>query len=462
MLRRLLHITLFLIGLVCTSGWILSIDSMPFWSWTRNKLGHLDKEIDRYDTLFLGSSRMHYALMPDVFDRRMAELGAPTRSYNLALSGQRPHDVDEILQGLLARGPKQVKRVVIELCCWELDYREGDWMAVQEVEMRTARSFVPRFRTILAGRAGWQEKVSLSFHHVVHTLVNVLRIGQGARIVDDLLARARGDGYGMVYPPVAEGYYCIDETPLEHWQRVHREFVAAPTLPLEAIAGKVKNIAPDWLAGTFRSEILRAEAAALQAAGIETVFVVLPEITWGFFGRAQVASIRDLRVMELDHPQEQRPIFELDLWWDPSHLCRKGAERFSSYFAERLREFESLPPGELPKPRLVADQPPTLAAQWAEGAPTLGLQASGLPFVGKVEVQVGAQMVDGPAGDPMALRIAQPSLATMELARTGLATAAGSLDAAALPKQAPLFVQLSVSVDGKVVAVSDPVRVEPR
>lgn len=463
MLRRLLHVLLFLVGLAGTSGVILSIDPMPFWSWTRNKLGYLDKEIDRYDTLFFGSSRMHYALMPKVFDRRMAELGVPTRSYNVALSGQRPYDFDEILQWLLARRPKQVKRVVIELCCWELDYREGDWMATQELEMRTARSFLPRFRTILDGRAGWQEKVSLSYHHVVHTLVNVLRIGQGGRMLDDLLARARGAGYPMVYPPVDEGYYCIDETSLEHWQLVHKKFVAEPTQPLEAIAGKVQDVAPSWLAGTFRSDILRAEAAALEAAGIETVFVVLPEISWGFFGRAQVASIRgDLRVMELDHPEEERPMFDLDLWWDSSHLCRKGAERFSSYFAERLCEFESLPPGASLKPRVAADLPPVLTAQWLEAAPTLSFAATGLPFVGKVEVQVGAEAVDAPAGDAAALRIEQPPLATVELGRTGLATAAGTMDAAALQKQVPLFAQLVASIDGKAVAVSVPVRVEPR
>jgi hypothetical protein len=462
MANKLVHLVLFLLGLLGTAAGILSVDPLPFWSWARSKLGYLEREIDRYDTIFLGSSRVHYGVNPATFDQRMAELGVPATSYNLALSGQRPHDFDEMVRWLLARRPARLKRVIIELCSWELDYREGDWMGVQEIEMRTAHSFLPRCGSILHGRLGWFTKLSLSWHHVAHTLVNVLRIGQGTRILDDRFARWRGEPFPMVYPPPNAGFSCVEDVAMPHQKVVHDQFVANPVAAMSDLEARIQIVAPDWLAGGFCPEILRAEAAALRTIGVEPIYVVMPSICSDFFGRKGVEAIRgEVRLLELDRPQAHRPLYEFPLWYDKSHVGRQGAERLSKYLADCVVQVEQQPPGQPSPPRWVADAPPTLRAVWLPGATALQLQAHGLPFGGKVLVMVSLQPGETLLGEGIEAKVALPPAASCELQSSGLGTAAATLDAAALPKGVPLFAQLGVWIDGKVVAASDGVRIDP-
>jgi hypothetical protein len=79
------------------------------------KIEHFAAQHDDYDTLFLGSSRIYYQIIPALFDRLAAEQGLPTRSFNAAIAGMRPPEDAYYLDYLLRTPPKHLRWVFIEL-----------------------------------------------------------------------------------------------------------------------------------------------------------------------------------------------------------------------------------------------------------------------------------------------------------------------------------------------------------
>lgn len=75
------------------------------------KRAHLRAHGDDYDALFLGSSRVELQIIPAIFDRRLAELGFPLRSFNAGVSAMCPPE-DAFFFDEIARGPRRRLRWV--------------------------------------------------------------------------------------------------------------------------------------------------------------------------------------------------------------------------------------------------------------------------------------------------------------------------------------------------------------
>lgn len=455
-----LHVLLFLLGLCGTAAWLQWFEPTPFLSWARHKTEHVARSGEGYDTLFLGSSRLNYGLDPRLFDARMAELGVPSKSFNLALSGHRQHDVGAVVTWLLANKPAGLRRVVIELHSFAQLVRAGDWMSDQELEMHMAGEFVPRCRSILLGNSPWSDKL-LQFRFVfAHSLTNVLRIGQATRILGDWLARSRGMPLPATYPPRDRGWASIEVLDLPHVLADHERFVTGKVDCAAYLAQMVADVCPSFLKGGFNLRSIRAQAEALRAHGIEPIYVVMPSFSMSHYGRDGVGEFaREARVLELDRPERHRPLYDPALYYDASHFHTAGAAVFSSYLADLLVECEGKPVGYVPPARPMPRSPMVLQASRSGSA--VVLRAENLPFVGELVVGADVQPVDL-EHNGMRLRIGLPPRWSCTLSRKHPLLAEGRLEAPDLPVDAPLHLQLGVLVDGQLSAVGELVTVAPR
>ncbi|MCU0862279.1 MAG: hypothetical protein MUC36_00680 [Planctomycetes bacterium] len=460
MLSRLLHVPLFLTGLFGTAAWLHWFEPTPFLSWARQKTEHVVRGRADYDTLFLGSSRLNFGLDPIAFDTKLNALGSPSKSFNLALSGHRQHDVSAVVSWLLANKPAGLRRVVIELHSFAQSVRAGDWMSDQELEMHMAGEFLPRCRSILLSTAAWSDKL-LQFRFVLaHSSTNVLRIGQATRILDDWLALARGEPLPKTYPPQRRGWSAIEELDLPHVHADHDNFVSGRVDCAGYIGRMVENICPDFLEGGFNLASARAQAAALRAAGIEPTYVVMPSFSMSHFGRDGVNEFaREARVLQLDRPELHRPLYDLSLYFDASHFNTAGAALFSSYLAELIAECEDKPVDYSPKPRILPSSPMALAATLVGDG--IELRAENLPFVGDLVVAASTESADQDI-DGLRMRVGMPPRWICKLSRKSPLRAEGRIEAPGLSAGATIYLQLSVLVEQVHVAVSDLVTVGPR
>lgn len=460
MVSRLLHSLLFACGLFGTAAWLQHAESTQFLSWARQKVDHFERNGEGYDTVIVGSSRMNYGLDPAQFDAHMRELGRPTKSFNLALSGHRQHDVGAVVTWLLAHKPSTLRRVVIELHSFAQLVRAGDWMSDQELEMHTAGEFLPRCRSILLGPSPWSDKL-LQFRFVfAHSLTNVLRVGQAPRILDDWLARSRGEPLPGTFPVQHEGWAAIEDVKLPHMIADNERFLGGKVDVAAVVGQRVQEIAPPGLCGGFNFASIRAQAAALRAAGLEPVYVVMPSFVQDNLGRDGVVEFaREARVLELDRPELHRPLFERELFYDASHFNTAGAAVFSRYLAELLVECEGQPPGFTPRPRLLPATPMRLSAVRGE----LGIEcrAENVPFVGQLVVVGATEAVDTEMNG-LRVRVRFPPRWSCELVRSSVSAAGGVLPARDLPSDQAIYLQLGAVVAGATMALGELVRVEPR
>ncbi len=114
-LRGARCLVLFVLGL-CAVCWAIR-EALPFPAvpLVKVKLEYLAKHHDDYDTLFLGSSRIYYQIIPALFDQLAAEQGLPARSFNAAIAGMRPPEDAYYLDYILRHPPKNLRWVFIEL-----------------------------------------------------------------------------------------------------------------------------------------------------------------------------------------------------------------------------------------------------------------------------------------------------------------------------------------------------------
>lgn len=70
---------------------------------------------DRYDTIFLGSSRVRFQIVPAVFNQRAAELGHPLTSFNAGVSAMNPPEDAFFFDHLMRAPHPRLRWVFVEL-----------------------------------------------------------------------------------------------------------------------------------------------------------------------------------------------------------------------------------------------------------------------------------------------------------------------------------------------------------
>jgi hypothetical protein len=68
-----------------------------------------------FDTVFVGSSRIHHQISPAIFDRAMRQAGLPTHTFNFGLNGMVTPENGYLLERLLSTKSGQLRWVFIEL-----------------------------------------------------------------------------------------------------------------------------------------------------------------------------------------------------------------------------------------------------------------------------------------------------------------------------------------------------------
>jgi hypothetical protein len=340
--KRITHILLFLVGMLAATAVLHQLDKLPFWGKLQGKLSYLGANPDRYDTLFLGSSRVRYGFIPSIYDARMAELGAPTTTLNLGLSGLRQHDYDTVLDWLIENKPPKLRRLMIEVHQWEQGLRGSNWMTSHEIEVHSIKYLPARLQSIAMSRHPWSKKLEKATHALLHSLTNYLRVGQGPRIADSVIKQALGRPPWHVRKIRNAGWTELTaETVSPGHLKKHKAWLGTPEAARAKLAAKRKSLETPATIGGFNVAALKSQIARLRACGIEPIYVIMPHCAFNFFGRDGVRQVRDdVTVFEFDVVSENEDLHELAQWFDASHMVRSGGELFSNKLADRIHALD--------------------------------------------------------------------------------------------------------------------------
>ena len=86
----------------------------PYVEVLSDKVEHLQTNHDDYDVMFLGTSSVYRNVNPRDIDRRLAELGVPVRSLNLAVPGMNVVEADNLFAQIERLRPERLRMIVLE------------------------------------------------------------------------------------------------------------------------------------------------------------------------------------------------------------------------------------------------------------------------------------------------------------------------------------------------------------
>lgn len=303
------------------------------------KLAYLEGHIAEYDTFFIGSSVVFRHVVPAVFDRRRAELGAPTRSYNLGSPGMTALEGDRVLRELfqlLPEGsgarifiePTEPKALVVE--GQETTERAIAWHDFEGT--RLALELIPREELGLVASA------QLAKEHLRAFFWNRTNYAQGQRLLRRLLPSLfppRPGGLGQLVIEQQAGYQALEDSADPATIARGEAFRGGDGEDLAVAVAKLtaskKRPPKSQERDSVRQALLDKRRAEAAERGAELDWLIPPTLRpmpW-----ARRAADRP-RTFAYNAPRRFPEYFQARSHFDRNHLKRESAAAFSQQLAE--------------------------------------------------------------------------------------------------------------------------------
>ena len=308
----------------CLIGWCLPFPPVPAVS---AKYRYLAENNDRFDTLFVGSSRVYHQIDPQQFDTEVAALGGRTQSVNLASAGQWPPESFYFLRRLLALRPPRLRWVFIELMPINenLGVRSED--TLRAAYWHDWRHTALALRAVFASRRSPVEKWRLAAEHAAIFLRWNANLGRGADALRDILLPGRAKR-----PPA-----WLDRAGFQPESDHH--IADADLLQYLKTVAELRTSLSSYPVSAHYFAALTALVAEVRRAGAQPVFLLTPSLNPGENVTGLPAGVP---VFAFTDPAKYPALYAPDRHYDAAHLNEKGAAEFTSLlarlFVEHLRQ----------------------------------------------------------------------------------------------------------------------------
>ncbi|HYR58777.1 MAG TPA: hypothetical protein VEO95_09120, partial [Chthoniobacteraceae bacterium] len=331
----------FVIGL-CGVCWGIR-EALPFPDimLVKPKLDHLAAHHDEYDTLFIGSSRIYYQIIPALFDQLAAEQGLPTRSFNAAIAGMRPPEDAYYFDYILRHPPKRLRWVFIELASVHTEMDPDKigtvraiywhdlprlWLIFQRA-LSSPRRLLPRRHTWLKALEAQLEPFGDFFAHLPLFIRNETNLGGGSVFTSRLI-------YATLRPPMPPRVTLGAD--LAGWIRTGRpEVMTGNELADFEKALAQRRVAPAYhdRGDSISQQALETMIAKIEKLGATPVLVVPPTTNKRNF---YPAPEREKKTVVLDFCDLEKfpELYENRYRLDTDHVNTEGARVFTRIFVE--------------------------------------------------------------------------------------------------------------------------------
>lgn len=287
-----------------------------------------------FDTIFLGSSRTARQVMPEVFDRAMADTGRPTRSFNLGSAGMRAPEDDYVLEIALAGRRVPLQILVLECNPLRLGIPDQDRGTTRAVYWHDTARLGLLWERVWAHRSdapnvrlgvGVVTRNLLEFaDHLQHWLSNTTRLGRGAALLAQALGGARPAPRPSVLGPGGDGYDPGRLLPSMHGEERERYLAE-----IDAAMREGKRIHYGDTAS--QTELLRKRAVAARYGA--RLVLVAPPVTGEAFAPLPASG---LVFLDFSDPRRYPELFAVEHRNDRGHLNRAGARIYSRLLAREV------------------------------------------------------------------------------------------------------------------------------
>lgn len=330
--------------LACTLGFFLAgLADFPFRAnvdgWgdipvLDDKLVELKRDARKYDTMFLGTSRVLRHVDPKFFDARMAELGVKSSTFNMGIGGQDMVGLCYIIDALKDDPDLALKRVFIEpVFSNSIEYQKLLTRGVLKThDFENTRVEVSN-QIAFGNRLGWPYYRVAALHGLAFCYN---RMGCGF-----WTTRAFGEGANnavRMEVPTRAGYAELeDETDTKFLAR-NATFENATPMVMERYFSPPGEGLNREEAGADYARLFADILAPLQDAGAEIILIFPPRFTGSDISESMPAALRaaglDWKVLRAPPEGKYSELYDPAYWFDMSHMGSNGARIYSRGLAE--------------------------------------------------------------------------------------------------------------------------------
>lgn len=332
--RRLLQCACFGFGMAVVVAALHGLDAMPWFAWVRPKAVHWQRRAADYDTLVVGSSRLHYGFVPAVFDAAMAAAGRPSSTFDLACTGMRMLDYLEFADWALDQRPG-LRRLIVELGDPTALPPRREWMTERTLQTHGVGSFYVRLRAAFSAPVS-DQPVALA-HLLAHGAAHELRLGQASRILDDCVQRWRGEPLADEAPVPDAGALDIGTNSWPAIEEARAALLADAQAVLAEVADKRTARSAAWRRADHDLTACRRLQERCRDQGVDLWFVLPPSLAPSVVGEAALAELgASANVLDFDDPARHPEFHALATFHDHTHLTAEGARAFTAALAAQL------------------------------------------------------------------------------------------------------------------------------
>ncbi len=301
------------------------------------KLKHIEESEVAYDVVFIGSSYVYRQLNPDVFDEEMAKQGYDLRSYNMGFPGLVFHEMDQLLDDLLAIDSNQLRWILVDAANMDVNRKRQNRLTSRAIWGATPGHTWSYCRGILASSDPWPQKLGILLNQTVSACARSLHIGTGQGLINQTMSSGEMGGALDSTEVLQRGFFSLDQSrdknDLIQIRRRNAFLRAASKWPRRV--ERFRQQAPD--STELSKEYLRAayshQVQKIHNHGVAAIYVLSPCLHPHF-------RIEDLakegvipKLFAYNLPEDFPELYAANMRSNFNHLTEEGADLYTRQVA---------------------------------------------------------------------------------------------------------------------------------
>ncbi|MGD1808060.1 hypothetical protein ACP6PL_21865 [Dapis sp. BLCC M126] len=338
--------TIFLISLGIGSiifGKIIPSPEIPV---VTSKLENFTKNKDKYNVVFIGSSKIYRHIVPSEFDKAMERRGKEISSYNFGVSSMQSLESYFFLKKILAMKPKNLEYIFIELQNIELSINRENWRTNRVIYWHDWEHTFWVFDLILDYQHSLRVKFGALKSHTIPLMYNLGGVGKVDGLIQWINNQGNQDNITFdrlnnrfMQNDYINGYLPLDQEIGVSYQQRRQNFLGNLNTYHEKV--NLLNLPSDKVVNP-NSTLLRVTKDLIQIvkdSDVTPIFMITPVLQ----KKENLIALKTKEYVStlflFNNPIEYPRLYAPELRFDKKHLNDKGAREFTELLAEKFSEY---------------------------------------------------------------------------------------------------------------------------
>lgn len=302
---------------------------LPYY-WGSNEIAdkreYLVRNKSTYNTIFIGSSKTHYQIIPKLFDEKAKENNLDIRSYNFGIDGLIPMESLYIYENLLLQDSLPLKYAFIELD-WIGTVKFKNLNAIRSFYWLQTSNYSSNIHSLINSSVPLQIRGWGLLQNSFNYAENIINVGKIQEYIDfkkhadqQIFSKTDSNSIYNGFLPLTNKINSKDEHAL------FKEVVSSAKTGV-ANYSTLKN---QKLSAPFLNR-LKEIVSISKKKGI-TVYFVVP-LQWKYYQYKElipvINAIKEAKVICVFDIEKHKDIYSPDHFFDPNHLNYEGAKLYT-------------------------------------------------------------------------------------------------------------------------------------